>query len=46
MYRWRKTPQGDLKLTLLRAAPGEFANATAWSTPTWQRIGDVAGGGE
>jgi TRAP-type C4-dicarboxylate transport system substrate-binding protein len=46
VYRWRKTPQGDLEITLLRAAPGELAAATAWTTPTWQRIGDVGGGGE
>jgi TRAP-type C4-dicarboxylate transport system substrate-binding protein len=44
VYRWRKTSDGDLDITLLSAGPGEYAYAKAWTTPTWRRIGDVGGG--
>ena len=44
VYRWRKSSDGDLHLAVLRAAPGELAAAKAWTTPAWQRIGDVGGG--
>ncbi|HKP20940.1 MAG TPA: TRAP transporter substrate-binding protein DctP [Thermoleophilaceae bacterium] len=46
VYRWRKTSDGDLDLTVLRTAPGELPYVKAWTTPSWQRIGDVGGSGE
>jgi hypothetical protein len=42
VYRWRKLPSGDLKLTFVSsAAPGEENVAAALAIPVWKRIADA-----
>jgi TRAP-type C4-dicarboxylate transport system substrate-binding protein len=41
IYRWRKTGDGDLKLTALSAAPGDLPIARAWTASLWIRVGDA-----
>jgi TRAP-type C4-dicarboxylate transport system substrate-binding protein len=41
VYRWSKTEDGDLRFTMLSAAPEELALARAWTANTWKRIGDA-----
>ena len=41
VYRWKRTADGDLEFTVLDAGPGELPFARAWTTHTWERIGDA-----
>jgi TRAP-type C4-dicarboxylate transport system substrate-binding protein len=40
VYRWRKTADGDLELTVLKTAPGAMPFVRAWTADGWQRVGD------
>ena len=41
VYRWRKTADGDLELTVLKTAPGAMPFARAWTAGGWHRVGDA-----
>ena len=40
VYRWRKLPNGDLKLIYVSAEPSEALVVRAYARPVWKRIGD------
>ena len=40
LYRFEKTPEGDLELTLLRVgSKPDRRYAEVWAAPTWKRLG-------
>jgi TRAP-type C4-dicarboxylate transport system substrate-binding protein len=41
VYRWKQAANGDLRFTVLSAAPGDLPIARAWTAGGWQRTGDA-----